>query len=293
MKCLIVGLGFSKLYKKILINLGSEVITVSQTPGKADFITVEDAIEAHRNFDIALVCTPNFTHEKLTYAVAPHSRIVLVEKPGFKYRVDWQQLVKDFPHTRFMMIKNNQWRDNIADLKSLADKSTNIKLYWINKGQTPEPGRWLTNKAQSYGGVSRDLMTHLLSIFQSLNHSYATSALSENIAEQRYYLDDDSDYDVDDICKFTFTDQKKTWTLLGDWKDINGSTNIIRTVTFELAGGKIETVDIGQCSEDAYQAMFEDAIKNVDNNSFWLLQLRYDLWIHKKIEQLSGTRNNV
>jgi hypothetical protein len=135
-------------------------------------------------------------------------------------------------------------------------------------------------------------MSHLLSIFQILNQSYASATVNESMAVQRYYLGQ-SDYTVDDFCKFAFTDSQRSWELTTDWKDMHGTTDIIRKISFELTDGTVKTIDMGRMNEDAYLSMFVDAIKNVDNDSFWLLQLQYDLWIHKQLEQLSCTQGTL
>ena len=38
--------------------------------------------------------------------------------------------------------------------------------------------------------------------------------------------------------------------------------------------------------EEAYRAMIENAVNNLNNNEFWTEQLAQDLWIHRQIENL-------
>ena len=45
----------------------------------------------------------------------------------------WQNLVNDFPQTRFMMVKNNQYRTEIKDFKRLVGANNTIKVIWNNK----------------------------------------------------------------------------------------------------------------------------------------------------------------
>lgn len=298
MKSLIVGMGIGNLYKEVLTNLGHEIVTVDLDPSKAMYTTVEDAIAEHEYFDTVHICTPNFTHEPIARAVAPFAKIVFVEKPGFKDSAAWLQITKDFPYTRFMMVKNNQWRDNIEELRNLATKSYLVELKWNNKNRVPNPGTWFTTKELAFGGVSRDLMTHLLSLFQALNVSYANATLEEAEAEQEFTLAEVSDtdygivnpngtYDVDDFCNFGFTepvkDHYREWQLNACWRN---ETEDDRGINFHIDGEPTVRFELGLCPAEAYQAMIADAVKNIDNDAWWQLQLQYDLWIHAKVETL-------
>jgi len=293
MKSLIVGMGIGNLYREVLTNLGYEVVTVDTDPKKGDFTSIKDAVKKHKRFRTAHICTPNFTHEDLAQQVADHADIVFVEKPGLKKSAHWLRLVTSNPKTRFMMVKNNQWRENIKELRKLASNAVTIDLYWINKNRVPGPGTWFTNKKLAYGGVSRDLMTHLLSLYQILNYSYSTTPLTHASAEQRYSLEDVSDteygtvnadgtYDVDDVCKIVFQGPQRTWNLIADWR----STSIEeRAINFELVNGSSHRFELGLCPEEAYQEMISDAVKNLNNEQYWQDQLAKDLWIHEKVEQ--------
>jgi predicted dehydrogenase len=294
MKSLIVGMGIGNLYKEVLTNLGAEIVTVDLEPGKADYTSVETALESHEEFDTVHICTPNFTHREIAEAVAPHAKIVFVEKPGFKTWMDWDRICAEFPGTRFMMVKNNQWRENIKELRRLASNSVAINLFWINKNRVPGPGTWFTTKELAFGGVSRDLMTHLLSLFQALNYSYATTSLTSSSAEQRYSLEDVSDteygtvkadgtYDVDDVCKIIFQGPQRTWNLIADWRSNSVDE---RAITFEMVDGSTERFELGLCPAEAYQAMIKDAVDNLDNETFWAKQLEMDIWIHTMVGQL-------
>lgn len=294
MKSLIVGMGIGNLYKEVLTNLGHEIVTVDLDYSKADFINVDDAIAEHSVFDTVHICTPNFTHSELAHKVAKYAKIVFIEKPGVYSAYDWNQMVHAFPNTRFMMVKNNQWRDNIRELQQLASTSTKIELFWINANRVPGPGTWFTTKELAYGGVSRDLMTHLLSLYQALNYSYATTPLVEACAEQRYCLDDVSDteygtvnlagtYNVDDVCKFVFKGPQREWTLIADWKS---NTVDYRAIDFTRVDGTKASFTLGLCPAEAYQSMISDATKNVNNDKFWEQQLERDLWIHSRMDNL-------
>jgi predicted dehydrogenase len=289
---LIVGMGIGKLYETVLNNLGHGVITVDADPGKgADFTSVDAAIETCCMFDTVHICTPNFTHFELAAKLAPVSRIVFVEKPGVETANLWQQLWEDFPHTRFMMVKNNMWRDNIAELKDIATQAKTVDLMWLNKDRVPNPGTWFTTKQLAFGGVSRDLMPHLLSLYIALNPNWRTETLTDTNINTNWKLEDltqtdygivkaDGVYNVDDECGITFTDK---WRLSANWR-----TNGIdcRQIIFNFPDGSIENFQLGLCPEYAYQAMIKDAVDHIADPDFWKDQLCKDLWIHEKIEKL-------
>ena len=291
-RSLIIGMGIGQLYKTVLTNLGHEIVTVDMDPTKgAEFTNVKDAIRKYNMFDTAHVCTPNFTHKLLAEDVSPYTKIVFIEKPGFKTSNEWTDIVKHRPFTRFMMVKNNMWRDNIAELQELANKSKKINLNWINKDRIPNPGSWFTNRELAFGGVSRDLMPHLLSWFIVLSPGWAKSDIRKQTAFKRWTLgqltgtdygsvDVNGTYDVDDFCQINFTDK---WQLTADWRDM---TLDKRNIEFVMEDNSVVTVELGLCPEYAYQNMIADAIANVDNHIFWLDQYKQDTWIHERIENL-------
>ena len=169
MRSLIVGMGFGNaVYRPVLESLGHKVVTVD-TDKTADFKTIQDAVDKFKFFDTVNICTPNFTHEVLTKEIARHARLVFVEKPGVIDAKCWQCLVEDFPNTRIVMVKNNQFRKEISYYQTLAEKSKNIRVVWNNHNRVPNPGSWFTTKSLAFGGVSRDLMPHAMSYYLKLS----------------------------------------------------------------------------------------------------------------------------
>jgi len=293
-KALIIGMGFGQaVYKPVLEQAGYEVITVDMDATKgADFTDVDEAIRVHGKFDTVNICTPNFTHIKLARKVAVHSGIVFVEKPGVATKDAWQQLVTDYPNTRFMMVKNNQYRPDMKYFKSLADQSNEINVIWNNKNRIPNPGSWFTNKSLAFGGVSRDLIPHMLSYYCALT-KYSEGSIISATAEQRHQLADITDtdygvvnydgvYDVDDYCKLVFKAGKTTWNLIADWKNDLADDVYI---SFGMNNSAVK-VALGLCPAEAYGAMIAHAVSNIDNDAFWQEQLSQDLWIHQQIENL-------
>ena len=285
-------MGIGQLYKTVLTNLGHEVVTVDSDISRgADMPSIDAAILVHEFFDTVHICTPNFTHFELAAKVAPFSRIVFIEKPGVAKAENWATLCHTFKNTRFMMVKNNMWRSNIEELKTLADKSSNVELMWINKDRVPNPGTWFTTKKLAFGGVSRDLMPHLLSLYIALNPNWKNESMTDQGSLREWELSDltttdygivksDGIYDVDDFCYIEFGSK---WNLQADWRSNNLDA---RKIEFILKEGFCEVFELGLCPEDAYQRMIADAVANVDNDKFWQQQLEYDYWIHERIENL-------
>lgn len=293
MKSLIVGMGFGNaVYKPVYEKMNYDVVTVDPIKD-ADFKTVEEAVAVHHCFDTVNICTPNFTHEELARKVANYSSIVFIEKPGVLNSQHWKDLVKDFPNTRFMMVKNNQYRAEIEKFQQLADQSDHVYVRWNNANRIPNPGSWFTTKSLAFGGVSRDLIPHMLSYYCVLT-DFAEGTKIKTVAKQNNQLKDieTTDYgiidkhgifDVDDFCLLEFLNGKTTWTLTANWK-----TNLDHddsSIAFSIKESAIRH-ELGLCPEQAYQKMIEVAVNNLNNNEFWDKQLKQDIWIHEQIENL-------
>jgi predicted dehydrogenase len=290
-RSLIIGMGIGQLYLNVLTNLGHEVITVDTDVKKnADFLTVNAAINAYGCFDTVHICTPNFTHFDLAYRVAKHAGIVFIEKPGVANSEEWNALITEFPQTRFMMVKNNMWRSNINELREQAKNAGTVDLVWLNRDRVPNPGTWFTTKELAYGGVSRDLMPHLLSLYIALNTEWRTTRFMGLTVNTNWLLEDltqtdygvvkaDGTYDVDDECKLRYGHK---WNLNANWR-----TNDIewRKIIFSKLGNTTE-FELGLCPEDAYQAMISEAVAKIKDDAFWALQNEIDIWIHEQIQRL-------
>jgi len=289
---LVVGMGIGNLYVKVLTELGHGVITVDSDPNKgADFQTVDSAIIKCHMFDTVHICTPNFTHFELAAKLAPYTKIVFIEKPGVATSLTWAKLITTFPQTRFMMVKNNMWRSNIDELKLQALRARYVDLFWCNKDRVPNPGTWFTTKKLAFGGVSRDLMPHLLSLYIALNPNWRKELLKDYGSNRQWELKDltqtdygvvksDGIYDVDDHCYIDFGNK---WSLEANWRN---TTDDLRRIDFHTNDGLIESFELGLCPEEAYSNMIKDAIDNMDNYQFWLNQYDIDLWIHEQVEKL-------
>jgi predicted dehydrogenase len=291
-RSIVIGMGIGNLYKDVLTKLGHEVVTVDLDPTKgADFTSVKAAVSKYSWFETAHVCTPNFTHKSVAEEISPYTKIVFVEKPGFKDSDEWTNTIKMRPFTRFMMVKNNMWRSNIADLHKLASNAKSVNIRWIRKNCIPSPGSWFTTRELAYGGVSRDLMPHLLSLYVAMNPQWNTEVVNgqaalmqwtlENIESTEYgIINPDGTYNVDDMCVINFGNK---WKLEANWRSMDKEDS---SIEFVMQDNSIERFELGWCPEEAYHNMIVDAITNVDNHEFWLKQYSIDTWIHQRIEKL-------
>ena len=298
MKSLIIGMGIGQLYLAVLKNIGSEVITVdtnSQTG--AQFVTVDSALEQHQFFDTVHICTPNFTHYDLAYKLAPYTKIVFVEKPGVATAMEWKSLLETFPKTRFMMVKNNQWRDEFVDYKKIAQDADTILFKWINKNRVPKPGSWFTDKKLAYGGVSRDLLPHLLSYYTGFFPDFAKSTPEIKVVKQRWQIQDlvDSDYgevningvyNVDDRVELEIHHNNKLLFFIADWRSADQDDI---GLTFIAEGGARFEFELGLCPEKAYETMIRSALDNLNNSDFWQQHIKQDFWIHETINSINAS----
>lgn len=291
-RSLIIGMGIGQLYKTVLTNLGHEVITVDHDSSKnPDFLSVDAATLVHGFFDTVHICTPNFTHFEIAAKVAPVSKIVFIEKPGVATSATWQKLITTFTQTRFIMVKNNMWRSNIAELKELANKAKIVNIEWTRKNCIPSPGSWFTTRKLAFGGVSRDLMPHLLSLYVAMNPTWRKDQVNGYAAMQNWLLEDidsteygtvnpNGTYDVDDYCNISFSNK---WHCRANWRSMDYENSAIE---FIMQDNTVERFDLGWCPEDAYESMIKEAVARVDDYQFWLDQFDIDTWIHERIENL-------
>jgi len=292
MKSLIVGMGIGNLYKDVLTKLGHDIVTVDMDPAKhADYTDIVTALVEHPCFNTAHICTPNFTHETVARQIAEHCRIVFIEKPGVESELAWFKLTQNYPNTRFMMVKNNMWRNNIAELTASASIAKIVNIRWIRRNCIPHPGSWFTTRKLAYGGVSRDLMPHLLSLYIAMNPDWEQEPITSKSVISFWQLKDidsteygivnyQGTYDVDDRCHIDFGDK---WACLADWRSMNQEDS---SIEFIFQDKSLLRFELGWCPEEAYHNMIVDAIKNIDDTNFWNNQIKQDLWIHKQIESL-------
>lgn len=294
MKSLVIGMGIGQLYKTVLTELGHEVVTVDMDPAKgADYCDYVAAYTDHEYFDTVHICTPNYTHINLArYAGNRSAKLVFVEKPGVESHYVWAAMIRDYPNTRFMMVKNNQFRDEIAKFKELASRSDTVYIRWNNRNRIPSPGSWFTNKQLAFGGVSRDLIPHMLSYYCALadynkgNKLYAHATqrwqLSEIDSTDYGVVNPNGVYDVDDFCEIEFRHGNTKYILTANWRSLK-ETDI--SISFNTSTGAVRH-ELGFCPESAYKKMIQEAVQNLNNSEYWKEQQAQDIWIHKQIENL-------
>ena len=293
MKTLIVGLGFGQLYKKIYESMGAEIITVDADQStNPNFVELTTAIEAHPEFDTAHICTPNKTHFALAKKLSGHANIVFVEKPGVKSVAQWTALTHD-KQTKYVMTKNNQYRDNIGEMANLGQKMSSIDLNWKNKNRIPSPGTWFTNKDLAFGGVSRDLLPHMLSLlFVLAPNDYESYNIIDKKIEQRYRLEDCTDtdygkvkedgvYDVDDSAYLKLVGPNNIIKVNTAWRTDEEDDIAVHMYKGDI---KFRSFSLGLCPEEAYKKMIDNHVKNLNNEEFWKEQNKQDLFIHKILE---------
>ena len=293
MKTLVIGLGMGQLYVKVLKELGHEVYTVDPDQTKsATFTNLSTALSAHPALDAVFICTPNHTHDSIAQTVASHSGIVFVEKPGVLNSKRWQSLQLTYPNTKFIMIKNNMWRTVEEEMRIRIDDAEEIHINWINRNRVPAPGSWFTTKKLSFGGVSRDLMPHLLSIFINMNpNHYKEFQIESNIVKQNWKLDQltsteygsinlDGTYDVDDWNEIILNDGKKKYILTADWRSMDKDDRAIHCYQREKL---VKSFELGLCPEPVYATMIQDVFNNINNEEFWNQHKEHDVWIHNTI----------
>ena len=285
MPSLIIGMNIGQLYKKLLTNLSLNVVTVDLNL-TADYRHYQDAIEKYKFFDSVHICTPNFTHERIARDLVNHTKFLFIEKPGFQTEVSWRNFVQEFPQTHIMMVKNNMWRDNLIEMKNSYKNSNTINLNWLNFNRVPKPGSWFTNKELAFGGVSRDLLPHLLSIVAALEPDYLKISWNYKTAWQHWKLSQLTDsnygevnqngvYDVDDNVELSCTINNKLWFIRSSWRNMSHDDIAIHF--------NKHNIPLGLCPESAYQNMIHYSMDNESNIDFWNDQLELDCWIHRNI----------
>jgi predicted dehydrogenase len=277
---LIVGLGgIGQVYKNALADY--HICTLDANDDLEPTYTHFNQI--NKTFDVAIIATPNYLHYQHALDAGKIAKIVIVEKPGVLNALEWALLCNQ--HSRTLLVKNNQYRDNIAELCTLAQSAHHIRLNWLNNQRIPNPGSWFTNITKSFGGVERDLVPHLLSYllkFFSIN----TLELTSKQFEQRWTLDQiihtnygqinhNGVYNVNDYAYLQFNTKTTKIEVTANW-DVG-----LDDIALYFDDTRIQ---LDLCPDTAYRAMVLTAIANLDNTAFWQQQHKEDIWIHKLLE---------
>ena len=278
-RILIIGLGIGEMYKRIL-EKDYKVITIDINPNKyPNYLSLVDCLLKEESFDLGIICTPNYLHEYYARELITHNfaENIFVEKPGFESVKKWKEIYA--LKNNIFMIKNNMYRTGIfiedfIDCKSIIDCGIEkILITWSNKDRIPSPGSWFTTKGKAFGGVSRDLLPHLLHLHCLL--FYDTPKIINKIAHRRFNLENISStdygtinkegkYDVDDICMLESKSPLLPFPifLICDWKN-----NIKDKIDIEIVfnADKPRTIiELGLCPESCYKEMFDEILQLED-----------------------------
>ena len=285
-RALLIGVGGigSNVYLTELRKYGYDVVTVDNT-NPADHTSI-DTVQGV--FDVAVICVPNFLHTYFADECATFCKVIFIEKPGLPSADQWNALCDKHPHTRFIMCKNNMYRDTYGFLDNVAqiDDITSIKINWLNKNRVPNPGYWSTNRKQSWGGVALDLFPHLycqmirhfgkIQQFTRVNHLMMQKWKLEDLTGSDYgVVNVDGVYDVCDYAteKWLLND-KTIIEVSASWKEgIDDQSIVVQTTDSSYKW------DFGLCPAEAYGKMIEEG--QVDDYD---AHRNIDTWIHKHLE---------
>ena len=287
MRALLVGLGGigANVYLPQLIRLGYTVTTVDQQVAEANY---QDVSEVRGEFDVAVICTPNFTHLPIAERLALFCKTVFIEKPGLENTQSLTRLHDLYPDTKFIMCKNNLYRNSYGALDDLASKSirpTRIEVSWLNSDRVPSPGSWFTNSKLAWGGVALDLFPHLycnLSKIVPLSEmtfvSYIKTKqweLSELLSTNYGNVNSNGVYDVCDYAEEYWTWNNTPIVIKAGWKtgiDDQSVRVFTEDSTYEWR--------FGLCPDYAYAQMIQQAEQDTYQD-----HKDMDIWIHNQLDR--------
>jgi oxidoreductase len=270
MKALIAGFGGigANVYYPELKLLGYSVDILDSTVPN---VTYRNVAEVSTGYDIAVVCTPNFTHEEIARSLASHgTKRIFIEKPGVRDSWEWGDLVNDFEDTSFHMVKNNLYRGSYGNIFELMKekKVIGVDIAWLNANRIPNPGSWFTNRSLAFGGVSRDLMPHL--------YCFGAKIFGHRVMEQTYWthtsmqrwdlakiktsdygvVNSQGKYNVDDYSSAIGEIGNITVRMTASWKEGYDK----QSITLFFDDGTTYEWSFGLCPAEAYGMMLADSV---------------------------------
>jgi oxidoreductase len=289
MKALLVGLGGigSNVYLPELIKLGYTVDTVDSVVSGATF---KDVKQVTSNYNVCIICTPNFTHDSIARALASRdNRCIFIEKPGLPSSSQWNALCEDFEDTKFILCKNNLYRNNygaVDDFLKGGEELVGIDVTWFNANRVPNPGGWSTQRRKAWGGVALDLFPHLYCQLIKVFGGVPEMDRSSHSMVQQHVLGDleGSDYGpmhmggIYNVCDYAqetwYVDDKYPINIKASWKT-GFDDQSIRIYT----ENSMYQWNFGLCPADAYGSMIA-----VGQTEPYDLHRHIDTWIHKNLE---------
>lgn len=292
-KIIIVGLGIGSVYRDALAKYSDtyNILTIDSDPKKKAKYPSCDGFRYIRDKNYAemtIICTPNYLHEEQIRHFAPISKVILVEKPGVESSKKWEELCLKFPETKIIMVKNNMYRDDIQSLKAINYFKTKdiIHLKWYNHNRIPFPGFWFTNKKLAFGGVSHDLLPHLLH-FMFLISGTNNYEVEFGYKKQIYKMNDikSTDYGVINKKNPIYNVDDKAYL-----KVKSGNKTFIIKICWKYSGKDEQTIsykdeyvwDFGLCPSIAYKNMVDNILLGNDK----IDHFKTDMSVLKIIESL-------
>jgi predicted dehydrogenase len=279
---LIVGLGIGKVYEEQCELLGFTVFTLDTDITKNPTYTSEEQVKG-KSFDLSIICVPNYLHEHFIHLLAPISEYLLIEKPGVSDVELWEALQDLYVNTRFAMVKNNYFRPMLLDITKIfyynLSRLKKMRLIWKSVNRVPFPGFWFTNKEKAFGGVSYDIIPHLLSMLFKIVQPEGLLPIA-SYKEQRWSIEDITStdygvinktnpvYDVDDYCYLEYKCKGVQIQVEAAWKDDNINEDI-QQIILEFEDESL-VYNFGLCPNYVYGLMLR-SLFNGDNFSYkWI-----------------------
>lgn len=268
MKALLVGFGGigANVYYPELKKLGYEVDVLDTTVPDVKYRNID---EVRVSYDLAVICTPNHTHEPIARKLAIHrTKRIFVEKPGVASLWAWQDLIYDFENTKFHLVKNNLYRDNYGDIIELLKERTviGVDITWLNKNRIPNPGSWFTDSRFSFSGVSSDLMPHLYTFGAKMfgakkmadagwrQSSYRRWSLDTIGSTDYGSVNKAGRYNVDDYASAITNIDNISVRLVASWKEGYDK----QSITLFFDDGTTYEWEFGLCPAEAYGTMIKE-----------------------------------
>jgi predicted dehydrogenase len=284
---LIVGMNIGKVYGEELSKRNWKVDYVDIDSKKEPTFLSLEQVKSKNQYDAAIICTPNYLHEEhMEYCAKNLVKgfgYIFYEKPGIKNIINVNHMKFKY-HCNFVMTKNNLFRPQLVGLRDLIYTQqkliSDISINWTNKNRIPFPGHWFTNKEKAFGGVSRDLLPHLLHFMCGIversklslkDHKKVSNFNMNTITSTDYGEINNINpvYDVDDSCYMIFKySNNNTFDikLNASWKTLDGSEE--RNITINYKDGTKFVFEFGLCPAIYYGDMIEQIYNRQIDDKF-------------------------
>lgn len=289
MKALLVGYGGigCNVYYPEMLNLGYDIDILDKNiiSDKIE-IKYNDINQIKDSYDLAVICTPNFTHGKIANDLANiGTKRIFIEKPGLESSHAWWKQDRAYTSTQFHLVKNNLYRNEYGLIDALLkdNEIIGVDINWLNKNRIPNPGTWFTNPAQAFGGVSYDLMPHMYCFLNVIfgatklddakfrTNKYQRWNLSNIIQTDYGQVNLNGLYHVDDVAEAFTTIDNISVRMKAAWKEGYDK----QSITLFFKNGSTYEWEFGLCPANAYGKMLQDTA-----DSFGI-----DMRIHKFLEE--------